>query len=309
MQGQRELAASVRDCFSHLVADQRHHDPDQLMSRQSPHEQPQDLHLSSNLAQKLRQLVHKNPANPSCHCHEHRSTHLHTKAVGWLVHRCSSLHRRLRARPPRGRLLRPSSATRRLLRPCPAMRRRTGALPAMRRRPATRHRLVPGNQGVRPAMIHRLGRCPANRGGRSNLPPSLLPRPPRPWIHLQRRRIYRSPEPPRHLASHAAVHPWRKGATELLCVWLSVDKLIRLGGKTMADAVIHVNFRGKEIPCQLGLTQEPVEARFFGSDGRHCHVRAENAGILRGSCSFSSVWHSELKNSSRSWLRIPTKEP
>jgi hypothetical protein len=32
---------------------------------------------------------------------------------------------------------------------------------------------------------------------------------------------------------------------ELLCVWLSVDKL----GKTMADAVIPVNFRGKEIPC------------------------------------------------------------
>jgi len=44
---------------------------------------------------------------------------------------------------------------------------------------------------------------------------------------------------------------------------------------------------------------------FFGSDGRH--VRAKNAGILCGHCSFSSVWHSELKNSSRNWLRIPTK--
>jgi hypothetical protein len=29
-----------------------------------------------------------------------------------------------------------------------------------------------------------------------------------------------------------------EGAMEVLCVWLSVDKLIRLGGKTMADVVI-----------------------------------------------------------------------
>jgi hypothetical protein len=36
---------------------------------------------------------------------------------------------------------------------------------------------------------------------------------------------------------------------ELLCVRLNVDRLIRLGGKTMADVVIPVNFRGKEISC------------------------------------------------------------
>jgi hypothetical protein len=120
--------------------------------------------------------VHKIPANPSCHCHEHRSTHLHTKVIGCLVHRRSSLHRRLQLRLGRGSLLRPPSATRRLLR----------LRPTMRRRLATRRRSGPvaTNQAVRPAMSHRLARCPAKRGGRSNLPPSLLPSPPRPWIHL-----------------------------------------------------------------------------------------------------------------------------
>jgi hypothetical protein len=122
------------------------------MIRQSPHEQPQDLQLSSNPVQKLRQLVHKISANPSCHCHEHRSTHLHTKAVGCLVHRCSSLHCRLQLRLGRGSLLRPPSATRRLLRP----------RLAMRRRPATRRRsgLVATNQAMRPTMSHRLARMP-----------------------------------------------------------------------------------------------------------------------------------------------------
>ena len=209
--------------------------------------------------------MHKNPANPSSHCHEHRSTHLHMKGACWLVHRRLGSRRCLRARQATRRLLRMRPATGRLLRPrsprrrqpgaLPAMdprpptRRQPGAVPAMRRRLATCHHLGPGlAKGRRPGpcpAASRWGRCPRcrlqlPRGGRGSLPPSLLPSPRHPWIHLQRRRIYRSPEPPRHLASQAAVHPWRvDGASSLHTVRLQpANDQIRLVGETMTDTVI-----------------------------------------------------------------------
>ena len=172
------------------------------------------------------------------------------------VHRRSGLQRRLRARPATGRHLRLPSATR--LGSSLATRHRPGTVPARSRRPATHQRSgsVPANQAVRQPTRHllgrrpgsrlaasRRGRCPRRRlqhprGERRSLRPLLLPSPPHPWIHLHRHRICQSPEPPFHLASRAAVRPWRRRMelTSSPCGLQSVmQKEIRLGGETMAD--------------------------------------------------------------------------